>query len=128
MTARHIVAIGGSDAGISAALRARELDPTTDVTGAGDVYIADSGNSRVLKLAAGATAQNVLPFTELNDPASLPCGMSMGRVQLQPSAPNELGSALTGVANARAAPSVIAAVNTTFVINNGSFLRVNTRR
>ncbi len=32
MTARHIVAIGGSDAGISAALRARELDPTTDVT------------------------------------------------------------------------------------------------
>jgi hypothetical protein len=32
MTARHIVAIGGSDAGISAALCARELDPTTDVT------------------------------------------------------------------------------------------------
>jgi NADPH-dependent 2,4-dienoyl-CoA reductase/sulfur reductase-like enzyme len=32
MTGRHIVAVGGSDAGISAALRARELDPTTDVT------------------------------------------------------------------------------------------------
>ena len=28
MAERHIVAIGGSDAGISAALRARELDPT----------------------------------------------------------------------------------------------------
>ncbi|HZM56290.1 MAG TPA: FAD-dependent oxidoreductase [Acidimicrobiales bacterium] len=28
----HLVAIGGSDAGISAALRARELDPTTEVT------------------------------------------------------------------------------------------------
>jgi NADPH-dependent 2,4-dienoyl-CoA reductase/sulfur reductase-like enzyme len=28
----HIVIIGGSDAGISAALRARELDPTADVT------------------------------------------------------------------------------------------------
>lgn len=28
----HIVAIGASDAGISAALRARELDPTVDVT------------------------------------------------------------------------------------------------
>ncbi|WP_085369587.1 FAD-dependent oxidoreductase [Leifsonia sp. NCR5] len=28
----HLVAIGGSDAGISAALRARELDPATDVT------------------------------------------------------------------------------------------------
>lgn len=33
----HIVAIGGSDAGISAALRARELDPTADVT----VVVAD---------------------------------------------------------------------------------------
>ncbi len=38
MTARHIVSIGGSDAGISAALRARELDPTTDVT----VVVADA--------------------------------------------------------------------------------------
>ncbi|MGO9856747.1 MAG: hypothetical protein ACLPYY_17105 [Acidimicrobiales bacterium] len=28
----HLVAIGGSDAGISAALRARELGPTTEVT------------------------------------------------------------------------------------------------
>ena len=28
----HLVAIGGSDAGISAALRARELDPTSEVT------------------------------------------------------------------------------------------------
>jgi NADPH-dependent 2,4-dienoyl-CoA reductase/sulfur reductase-like enzyme len=34
----HIVAIGGSDAGISAALRARELDPNVDVT----VVVADS--------------------------------------------------------------------------------------
>ena len=28
----HLVMIGGSDAGISAALRARELDPDADVT------------------------------------------------------------------------------------------------
>src|ERR1700757_3577 len=28
----HVVMIGGSDAGISAALRARELDPAADVT------------------------------------------------------------------------------------------------
>jgi len=28
----HLVMIGGSDAGISAALRARELDPAADVT------------------------------------------------------------------------------------------------
>ena len=34
----HLVAIGGSDAGISAALRARELDPGTDVT----VVVADA--------------------------------------------------------------------------------------
>ncbi|GAB3598105.1 FAD-dependent oxidoreductase [Microbacterium tumbae] len=33
----HLIAIGGSDAGISAALRARELDPATDVT----VVVAD---------------------------------------------------------------------------------------
>src|SRR5262250_1491164 len=30
--AMHLVMIGGSDAGISAALRARELDPSADVT------------------------------------------------------------------------------------------------
>src|SRR5580704_15633311 len=34
----HLVAIGGSDAGISAALRARELDPNCEVT----VVVADS--------------------------------------------------------------------------------------
>jgi hypothetical protein len=49
-------------------------------------------------------------------------------MQLQPSVPNELGSALAGEATARAAKSVIGAVNTTFVINNGPSLRVNTRR
>ena len=38
MSSRHIVAIGGSDAGISAALRARELDPHTDFT----VVVADA--------------------------------------------------------------------------------------
>ncbi len=34
----HIIAIGGSDAGISAALRARELDPSVDMT----VVVADA--------------------------------------------------------------------------------------
>ncbi len=38
MPARHIVAIGGSDAGISAALRICELDPSTEVT----VVVADA--------------------------------------------------------------------------------------
>ena len=37
-TARQLIAIGGSDAGISAALRARELDPGTEVT----VVVADN--------------------------------------------------------------------------------------
>jgi NADPH-dependent 2,4-dienoyl-CoA reductase/sulfur reductase-like enzyme len=34
----HLVIVGGSDAGISAALRARELDPSADVT----VVVADA--------------------------------------------------------------------------------------
>ncbi len=38
MSDRRVIAIGGSDAGISAALRIRELDPTTDVT----VVVADA--------------------------------------------------------------------------------------
>ncbi len=38
MAERHIVAIGGSDAGITAALRARELDPTAQFT----VVVADA--------------------------------------------------------------------------------------
>jgi NADPH-dependent 2,4-dienoyl-CoA reductase/sulfur reductase-like enzyme len=33
----RLLIVGGSDAGISAALRARELDPTSDVT----VVVAD---------------------------------------------------------------------------------------
>lgn len=38
MASRHIIAVGGSDAGISASLRIRELDPTTEVT----VVVADA--------------------------------------------------------------------------------------
>ena len=34
----HVVCVGGSDAGISAGLRARELDPSTEVT----VVVADA--------------------------------------------------------------------------------------
>src|SRR5215475_873054 len=37
-SAMHLVMIGGSDAGISAALRAREIDPAADVT----VVLADA--------------------------------------------------------------------------------------
>jgi len=38
MSTRHIVAVAGSDAGIGAALRARELDPATEVS----VEVADA--------------------------------------------------------------------------------------
>ena len=34
--------------------------------GAGGVYVADSGNNRVMKLTAGASAPTVLPFTGLS--------------------------------------------------------------
>ncbi len=35
---------------------------------AGDVYVADTGNNRVVKLAAGSSTQTVLPFTGLQNP------------------------------------------------------------
>ena len=35
---------------------------------AGDLYVTDSGNKWVLKLAAGSATQSVLPFTGLNGP------------------------------------------------------------
>lgn len=38
---------------------------------AGRVYVADTGNNRVLKLPPGSTSQEVLPFTGLKDPSGL---------------------------------------------------------
>ena len=38
MSVKHLIAVGGSDAGIAAALRARQLDPGWDVT----VVVADA--------------------------------------------------------------------------------------
>ncbi len=38
---------------------------------AGTVYVADTGNNRVLKLAPGANAPTVLPFTGLNHPGGV---------------------------------------------------------
>jgi serine/threonine-protein kinase len=35
---------------------------------AGDVYVSDRGNNRVVKLAAGPSTETVLPFIGLNDP------------------------------------------------------------
>jgi serine/threonine protein kinase, bacterial len=38
---------------------------------AGNIYVADSGNNRVLKLQSGATSQVVLSFTGLNNPTGV---------------------------------------------------------
>lgn len=38
------------------------------VDGAGNLYVTDSGNNRVLELPKGATSQVVLPFTGLHNP------------------------------------------------------------
>ncbi len=38
------------------------------VDAAGDLYVVDRGNSRVLELAASSATQSVLPFTGLNSP------------------------------------------------------------
>jgi serine/threonine protein kinase len=37
----------------------------------GDVYVVDSKNNRVLKLAAGTSTQTTLPFTDLNTPSAV---------------------------------------------------------
>jgi streptogramin lyase len=41
------------------------------VDNGGNVYLADTNNNRVLKLAAGSNAQTVLPFTGLHYPAGV---------------------------------------------------------
>ena len=41
------------------------------VDSAGNLYVTDNGNNRVLRLAAGSTTQSVLPFTGLNGPGSV---------------------------------------------------------
>jgi serine/threonine protein kinase, bacterial len=43
------------------------------VDAAGDVYVADEFNNRVLKIAAGSGTPTVLPFTGL----SLPCRVAV---------------------------------------------------
>jgi serine/threonine-protein kinase len=38
---------------------------------AGNLYVTDQSNNRVLKLAAGSATQTVLPFTGLNSPGGV---------------------------------------------------------
>ena len=45
-----------------------KLPRSVAVDSSGTVYLADWGNNRVLKLAAGSSTQAVLPFTGLNNP------------------------------------------------------------
>jgi hypothetical protein len=51
---------------------------------------------------------------------ALPSGAEGGGLQVQPRVPNELGSALVGVADPTAALSAIAAVSKSLGINFGS--------
>ncbi len=47
-------------------------DPSgVEVDGAGDVYVADHGNNRVMKLAPASGAQTVLPFTDVIHPTGV---------------------------------------------------------
>ncbi|QIX53926.1 serine/threonine-protein kinase PknD [Rhodococcus sp. DMU1] len=41
------------------------------VNAAGDLFVADSNNNRVLRLAAGSDTQEVLPFTDLDHPSGV---------------------------------------------------------
>jgi serine/threonine-protein kinase len=41
------------------------------VDAAGDLYVTDAGNNRVLELAAGSATQALPPFTGLNDPTGV---------------------------------------------------------
>ena len=41
------------------------------VDSAGNVYVADTANNRVLKLVAGSTTQTVLPFTRITPTVGL---------------------------------------------------------
>ena len=51
------------------------------VDAAGDLYVADDRNNRVVKLAAGSATQTVLPFTGLNGPVG--CGGGHRRRRLR---------------------------------------------
>lgn len=44
------------------------------VDSAGNVYVADFGNRRVVKLATGTSGEEVLPFAGLNDPSGVAVG------------------------------------------------------
>ncbi len=58
--------------GVRACWRCRFTDLTLPdgvaVDTAGDIYVADEKNNRMLKLAAGSSTQTVLAFTGLNAP------------------------------------------------------------
>jgi serine/threonine-protein kinase len=59
-----------SDGSAQTALPFADVGLPTDVAvdAAGNIYVTDMGNDRVLRLAAGASAPTPLPFTGLNNP------------------------------------------------------------
>ena len=54
---------------------------------AGNLYVADPDNKRVLKLAAGSSTPTVLPFTGLNAPQGCGGGQRRQRLRHRPAQP-----------------------------------------
>jgi serine/threonine-protein kinase len=59
------------------------------VDGAGDVYVADAGNSRMLELAVGSNSPTTMPFTGLGNPSGVAVG-SAGDVYVTSTANNRV--------------------------------------
>jgi sugar lactone lactonase YvrE len=74
------------------------------VDAAGDVYVIDLGNKRVLKLAAGSSSQTVLPFTDLQ-----PGGLAVqpaGNVYVADVRANQVLKLAAGSSSPTALPSI----------------------
>jgi streptogramin lyase len=74
------------------------------VDAAGDVYVIDLGNKRVLKLAAGSRSQTVLPFTDLH-----PGGLAVqpaGDVYVTDVKANQVLKLVAGSSGPTALPSI----------------------
>jgi sugar lactone lactonase YvrE/uncharacterized RDD family membrane protein YckC len=61
----------------------------------GDLYVADAGNNRVVRLAAGSSAQTVLPFVGLNRPSGVAVD-SVGNVYVSDAGNNRLVNLAAG--------------------------------
>jgi hypothetical protein len=98
------------------------------VDAAGDVFVTDGGNNRVLKLAAGSTNQTVLPFTGLDYPVGVAVDAG-GAVYVVDSGNNRVLKLAAGSTNQTALPFTgldhpadvaVDSAGTVYVAGNGS--------